>query len=252
MCHYPRFYLSKPFYFIELYCYIYPLFFFFIVKYTDLIGRIGHDPINKLNQTGESAMKKVLMLKSSILGEYSQSSALIDYANQQWSKQGVEITTRDLGRDPVPMLDGEIAAGLRGGDNLSERQQAALALSDELVAEIKAHDTIVIAAPMYNFSIPTTLKSWIDFIARAGVTFTYTETGPVGLIEGKRAIIVTTRGGAHKGGSTDHVVPYLTTVLGFIGITQVDTVYAEALNMGPDAATAGIDLAKQAIDAIAL
>ncbi|GGQ03667.1 FMN-dependent NADH-azoreductase [Shewanella litoralis] len=197
-------------------------------------------------------MTKVLMLKSSILGEYSQSSALVDYASEQWSKQGAEITTRDLGSSPVPMLDGEIAAGLRGGDNLSERQQAALALSDELVAEIKANDIIVIAAPMYNFSIPTTLKSWIDFIARAGVTFTYTDTGPVGLIEGKRAIIVTTRGGAHKGGTTDHVVPYLTTVLGFIGITQVETVYAEALNMGPDAAEAGISQAKQAIDAITL
>ena len=159
---------------------------------------------------------------------------------------------RDLGSEPVPMLDGEIASGLRGGDDLSERQLAALALSNELVAEIKAHDTIVIAAPMYNFSIPTTLKSWIDFIARAGVTFTYTDTGPVGLIEGKRAIIVTTRGGAHKGGTTDHVVPYLITVLGFIGITDVETVYAESLNMGPDAAEAGISQAKKAIDAITL
>ncbi|MBB1317751.1 FMN-dependent NADH-azoreductase [Shewanella sp. SR43-4] len=197
-------------------------------------------------------MAKVLILKSSVLGSYSQSSALVDYLNQQWSSIGAQITVRDLGSEPVPMLDGEIASGLRGGDDLSERQLAALALSNELVAEIKAHDTIVIAAPMYNFSIPTTLKSWIDFIARAGVTFTYTDTGPVGLIEGKRAIIVTTRGGAHKGGTTDHVVPYLITVLGFIGITDVETVYAESLNMGPDAAEAGISQAKKAIDAITL
>ncbi|MBB1322335.1 FMN-dependent NADH-azoreductase [Shewanella vesiculosa] len=197
-------------------------------------------------------MAKVLILKSSVLGSYSQSSALVDYLNQQWSSKGAQITVRDLGSEPVPMLDGEIASGLRGGDDLSERQLAALALSNELVAEIKAHDTIVIAAPMYNFSIPTTLKSWIDFIARAGVTFTYTDTGPVGLIEGKRAIIVTTRGGAHKGGTTDHVVPYLITVLGFIGITDVETVYAESLNMGPDAAEAGISQAKKAIDAITL
>lgn len=197
-------------------------------------------------------MAKVLILKSSVLGSYSQSSALVDYLNQQWSSKGAQITVRDLGSEPVPMLDGEIASGLRGGDDLSERQLAALALSNELVAEIKAHDTIVIAAPMYNFSIPTTLKSWIDFIARAGVTFTYTDTGPVGLIEGKRAIIVTTRGGAHKGGTTDHVVPYLITVLGFIGITDVETVYAESLNMGSDAAEAGISQAKKAIDAITL
>ncbi|AZG74979.1 FMN-dependent NADH-azoreductase [Shewanella livingstonensis] len=197
-------------------------------------------------------MAKVLILKSSILGSYSQSSALVDYVTQQWSDKGAQITVRDLGSQTLPMLDGELASGLRGGDNLSERQLAAVALSDELVAEIKAHDTIVIAAPMYNFTIPTTLKSWIDLIARAGVTFTYTDTGPVGLIEGKRAIIVTTRGGAHKGGTTDHVVPYLTTVLSFIGITQVETVYAESLNMGPDAAEAGISQAKKALDAITL
>ncbi|MGX9462161.1 FMN-dependent NADH-azoreductase [Shewanella sp. A14] len=197
-------------------------------------------------------MAKVLILKSSILGGYSQSSALVDYLQQQWSTKGAQITVRDLGENVLPMLDGELASGLRGGDNLSERQLSALALSDELVAEIKDNDTIIIAAPMYNFTIPTTLKNWIDFIARAGVTFTYTDTGPVGLIEGKRAIIVTTRGGAHKDGSTDHVVPYLTTVLGFIGINNVETVYAEALNMGPDAAEAGISQAKSAIDAIIL
>ncbi|ABI70197.1 FMN-dependent NADH-azoreductase [Shewanella frigidimarina] len=197
-------------------------------------------------------MAKVLILKSSILGSYSQSSALVDYLNQQWSSKGAQIKVRDLGENTLPMLDGELASGLRGGDNLSERQLSALALSDELVAEIKAHDTIIIAAPMYNFGIPTTLKNWIDLIARAGVTFTYTDTGAVGLIEGKRAIIVTTRGGAHKGGPTDHVVPYLTTVLGFIGINNVETIYAEALNMGPDAAETGISQAKLAIDAITL
>ncbi|QDE29758.1 FMN-dependent NADH-azoreductase [Shewanella polaris] len=197
-------------------------------------------------------MTKVLILKSSILGGYSQSSALVDYLHQQWNSKGAQITVRDLGENVLPMLDGELASGLRGGDNLSERQLSALALSDKLVAEIKAHDTIVIAAPMYNFTIPTTLKNWIDFIARAGVTFTYTDTGPVGLIEGKRAIIVTTRGGVHKGGPTDHVVPYLTTLLGFIGINNVETIYAEALNMGPDAAEAGISQAKLAIDAMTL
>jgi FMN-dependent NADH-azoreductase len=150
------------------------------------------------------------------------------------------------------MLDGELATGLRGGEDLSERQLSALALSNELVAEIKQHDSIIVAAPMYNFTIPTTLKNWIDFIARVGVTFSYTATGPVGLIEGKRAIIVTTRGGVHKDGATDHVVPYLTTLLGFIGINNVETIYAEALNMGPDAAEAGISQAKLAIDELSL
>jgi len=197
-------------------------------------------------------MATVLILKSSILGSYSQSAALVDYLQQQWSRKGAQITVRDLGVDVLPMLDGELATGLRGADTLSERQLSAVALSNQLVAEIKQHDTIIIAAPMYNFTIPTTLKNWIDFIARAGVTFSYTATGSVGLIEGKRAIIVTTRGGMHKEGATDHVVPYLTTVLGFIGIKNVETVYAEGLAMGPDAVEAGMSQAKKDIDALAL
>ncbi|QYJ97387.1 FMN-dependent NADH-azoreductase [Shewanella alkalitolerans] len=193
-------------------------------------------------------MAKVLVLKSSILGDYSQSAKLIDHLQQHWQGQGAEVTVRDLAAQPLPVLDGEIAMGLRGGDELSPRQQEVLALSDELVAELKAHDTLVIAAPMYNFSIPTQLKNWIDLVARAGVTFTYTETGPKGLVEGKRAVLVTTRGGVHKNGASDHVVPYLKTVLGFIGIDEVETVYGEALNMGPEANEQGISEAKQSIE----
>ncbi|HAY95053.1 FMN-dependent NADH-azoreductase [Shewanella sp.] len=194
-------------------------------------------------------MSKVLILKSSILGGYSQSAVLIDHLASHWGNQGAAITVRDLGgKDVLPMVDGEIASGLRGGAELSARQQEMLALSDTLVAELKANDTIVIAAPMYNFTIPVQLKNWIDFVARAGVTFTYTETGPKGLVEGKRAVLVTTRGGAHKDGPTDHVVPYLKTVLGFMGITNVEVVYAEALNMGPEAHDKGMGEAKHSID----
>ena len=194
-------------------------------------------------------MSKVLILKSSILGGYSQSAVLIDHLASHWGNQGAAITVRDLGgKDVLPMVDGEIASGLRGGAELSARQQEMLALSDTLVAELKANDTIVIAAPMSNFTIPVQLKNWIDFVARAGVTFTYTETGPKGLVEGKRAVLVTTRGGAHKDGPTDHVVPYLKTVLGFMGITNVEVVYAEALNMGPEAHDKGMGEAKHSID----
>jgi FMN-dependent NADH-azoreductase len=195
-------------------------------------------------------MANVLVLKSSILGDYSQSSALISHLSEHWLQQGAQITVRDLAADPVPQLDGDIATALRGAEHLSARQQEAVDLSNTLIAELKAHDTLVIAAPMYNFSIPTQLKNWIDLIARAGVTFTYTETGPKGLLEGKRAILVTTRGGMHKDGASDHVVPYLKTVLGFVGITEVETVYAEALNMGPDATAQGLSDAKQAIEGL--
>jgi FMN-dependent NADH-azoreductase len=193
-------------------------------------------------------MKKVLMLKSSILGEHSQSSALLDDLAMLWQYKGVQITTRDLATDPVPLLDGELANGLRGGDALNERQTAALALSDTLVAELKQNDTIVLAAPMYNFMIPTQLKAWIDFIARAGVTFTYTDTGPQGLLSGKKAVIVTSRGGMHKDAGSDHLVPYLTTLLSFIGIKDVEVVYAEGLNMGPENAATAMANAKQALN----
>ncbi|MCE9687952.1 FMN-dependent NADH-azoreductase [Shewanella sp. AS16] len=195
-------------------------------------------------------MSKVLVLKSSILGDYSQSAQLVEHLIQHWQQQGAEITTRDLAADPLPVLDGEIATGLRGGENLTQRQLSALALSDTLIGELKAHDTLVITAPMYNFSIPTQLKNWIDLIARAGVTFSYTEKGPKGLLEGKRAVVITTRGGMHKDGASDHVVPYLKTVLGFVGITEVETVYGEALAMGPEASEKALAAAKQDLEQV--
>lgn len=194
-------------------------------------------------------MSKVLVLKSSILGDFSQSGRLIDEWVAARRESGDTVTVRDLAAEPLPVLDGEIAMGLRGGESLSARQQEALDLSNTLIDELKAHDQLVVAAPMYNFSIPTQLKNWIDLVARAGVTFTYTAEGPQGLIQGKQAMLITTRGGVHKGSGSDHVVPYLKTVLGFIGITEVDTVYAEALNMGPEAAERGI---KDARDQLAL
>lgn len=104
---------------------------------------------------------------------------------------------------------------------------------------------------MYNFTIPVQLKAWIDLVARAGVTFRYTENGPEGLLQGKRAIVVTTRGGMHKGGSTDHVTGYMQTVLGFIGINDVEFVYAEGLAMGEETASKAIGEAKQTLKRLA-
>ena len=195
-------------------------------------------------------MSNILVLKSSILGDYSQSNGLIDHLIASWSGKVDSIIERDLAANPLPVLDGEIAGGLRGGDNLSVRQQEALTLSDQLIEEIKTSDTLVIGAPMYNFSIPTQLKNWFDLIARAGVTFSYTETGPVGLLTGKKVIVVTTRGGMHKDGNTDLMVPYLKTILGFVGLTDVEVVYSEALNMGEEFAAKGISDAKAELDKI--
>ena len=199
-------------------------------------------------------MSKVLVLKSSILAGYSQSGQLSDYFVEQWQEKhpGDEITVRDLAANPIPVLDGELVGALRPSDApLTPRQQEALALSDELIAELKGNDVIVIAAPMYNFNIPTQLKNWIDLVARAGVTFRYTETGPVGLVENTRALVVSPRGGMHVGNATDLVTPYMRTVLGFIGITEVDFIYAEGMGMGPEAQAKGIEQAKEQLETLA-
>lgn len=151
-------------------------------------------------------MSNVLVLKSSILATYSQSNQLADFFVEQWSNahSGDTITVRDLAAQPIPVLDGELVGALRPSDApLTPRQQEALALSDELIAELQANDVIVIAAPMYNFNIPTQLKNYFDLVARAGVTFRYTENGPEGLVKNKRAVILTSRGGIHKGTPTD-------------------------------------------------
>ncbi|MCR9856027.1 FMN-dependent NADH-azoreductase [Vibrio parahaemolyticus] len=194
-------------------------------------------------------MSRVLALKSSILGDYSQSNKLVENFIKNVDQD--KLTVRDLAANPLPVLDFAVATALRATEDLSQEQQAVVDLSDTLIEEVKAADTLVIAAPMYNFTIPTQLKNWIDLIARAGVTFKYTENGVQGLIEGKKAIVITTRGGIHKDSPTDNVTPYLRTVLGFVGITDVEFVYAEALNMGEDAASKGISEAQSQLATIA-
>ena len=185
-------------------------------------------------------MSNVLVLKSSIPATYSQSNQLADFFVEQWSNahSGDTITVRDLAAQPIPVLDGELVGALRPSDApLTPRQQEALALSDELIAELQANDVIVIAAPMYNFNIPTQLKNYFDLVARAGVTFRYTENGPEGPVKNKRAVILTSRGGIHKGTPTDPVEPYLRLFSGFIGITDVEFVFAEGIAYGPEVAT---------------
>ncbi|EIK0771145.1 MULTISPECIES: FMN-dependent NADH-azoreductase [Vibrio] len=194
-------------------------------------------------------MSRVLALKSSILGDYSQSNKLVEDFIKNVDQD--KLTVRDLAANPLPVLDFAVATALRATEDLSQEQQTVVDLSDTLIEEVKAADTLVIAAPMYNFTIPTQLKNWIDLIARAGVTFKYTENGVQGLIEGKKAIVVTTRGGIHKDSPTDNVTPYLRTVLGFVGITDVEFVYAEALNMGEDAAAKGISEAQSQLATMA-
>ncbi len=161
------------------------------------------------------------------------------------------LAVRDLARDPHPALD-EAALGalFTPADARTLEQAARVALDDALIAEIQAADVVVIGAPMYNFGVSTQLKNWIDAIARARVTFEYTEKGPVGLLTGKTVYVVLTRGGVHRGTERDSQVPYLRAVLGFLGMTELNFVYAEGLAMGPEAEAQAIAAARAEIDAL--
>ena len=146
------------------------------------------------------------------------------------------VLRRDLA-DALPLIDETwIGANFTPEDQRSDAQRAQMALSDELVAELKAADTLVIGLPIYNFSVPATLKAWIDMVARVGVTFRYSEAGPEGLLTGKRAILAVTSGGTPVGSEIDFATGYLRHVLGFIGITEIEIVAADRMNVDADAA----------------
>lgn len=150
------------------------------------------------------------------------------------------LTVRDLAVTPHPVLDeAALAALFTPADKRTVDQAARVALDDALIAEIQAADAIVLGVPMYNFGVPAQLKNWIDAIARNGVTFRYTEQGPEGLLKGKTAYVALARGGKYRGTEADSQVPYLKTVLGFLGMTDVHFIYAEGLNMGAEAAEQG-------------
>ncbi len=157
-------------------------------------------------------------------------------------------TLRDLAVTPHPVLD-EAALGalFTPADQRSVEQAARVALDDELIAEVQRHDTIVLGVPMYNFGVPVQLKTWIDAIARAGVTFRYAENGPQGLLVDKTVYVALARGGIHRDTNNDSQVPYLKSVLGFLGITDVRFIYAEGLAMGPEAAARGFAQAQAEI-----
>lgn len=198
-------------------------------------------------------MSKVLVLKSSILAGYSQSGQLADHFITEWkaTHPDDEITVRDLAADPLPVLDGELVGALRPSDaTLTPRQQEALDLSNTLIAELKAHDTIVFAAPMYNFNIPTQLKNYFDLVARAGVTFRYSENGPEGLVTGKKVVVISSRGGIHKDTPSDLLTPYLKLFLGFLGMSDIKFVFAEGIAYGPEVATKATDAAKDELKQI--
>jgi len=162
------------------------------------------------------------------------------------------LTLRDLTANPHPALDeATLGALFTPADARTPEQHARVALDQSLIDEVNAADVIVIGVPMVNFGITSQLKNWIDAIAKAGITFKYTANGPVGLIEGKKVYAVLTRGGVYRDQPHDTQVPYLRQTLGFLGIRDVEFIYAEGLNMGPDAADKGIADAREHIARIA-
>ncbi|MDU0112551.1 NAD(P)H-dependent oxidoreductase [Psychrosphaera aquimarina] len=196
-------------------------------------------------------VKNVLLINSSLNGEQGNSNRLAsEFVAKLSEKFEVKVTERDLAKDPLPHLSqAEMGAWMTAANDRTEEQVQLADISDSLIEELKNNDTLVIGMPMYNFGIPSTFKVWIDRIARAGITFSYTENGPVGLLESKKAIIVAARGGMYAGTPKDSQSQYLKDVLAFVGITDVQFIYAEALNM--PAKDENVILARQAMDVTA-
>ncbi|HLD68258.1 MAG TPA: FMN-dependent NADH-azoreductase [Pseudomonas sp.] len=199
-------------------------------------------------------MSQILVIESSARQQDSVSRALTAQFIAQWqaAHPADSIQVRDLARDPVPHLDSTLLGGwMTPGDQQSEAEKAALARSNQLTEELLAADVLVLAAPMYNFAIPSTLKAWLDHVLRAGLTFKYTETGPQGLLTGKRAFVLTARGGVYAGSPLDHQEPYLRQALAFIGIHEVEFIHAEGLNMGGEFQEKGLARAKAQLAQVA-
>lgn len=193
----------------------------------------------------------ILQINSSSRPDASHSSQLAStlVARLQARQADASLTVRDLGRTPLAELDEPALQALfTPPEQRTPEQNARVAIDDVLIAEIQAADVVVLGVPMYNFGVPAQLKNWIDAIARARVTFTYGESGPVGLLTGKKVYVALTRGGHYRDTPADTQVPYLRTVLGFLGMTDVQFVYAEGLAMGEQAEQAALASARAQIE----
>nr|WP_297525373.1 NAD(P)H-dependent oxidoreductase [uncultured Roseateles sp.] len=164
---------------------------------------------------------------------------------------GATKVVHDLAVRPLPPMDeATLGALFTPADSRTQAQADRVAFNDQLIAELKAADVIVLTAPMINFGVTSQLKNWIDAVARAGATFKYGANGPEGLVTGKQVIVVSTRGGVYRGQPADNIVPYLQLTLGFLGMTDVKFVLAEGLNMGEEAAAKGLATAREEIAAL--
>lgn len=195
----------------------------------------------------------ILQINSSARRDASHSTRIATHvvARLLEAHPTAKLTVRNVDATPHPVLDeSALQALFTPASQRTPEQAARVALDDALIAEVKAADVVVLGVPMYNFGVPASLKNWIDAISRAGVTFRYTENGPEGLLKGKKVYVALARGGKYRGTEADTQVPYLRTVLAFLGMTDVHFIYAEGLNMGPDAEQRGLAAAYEEIETI--
>jgi len=193
----------------------------------------------------------LLQINASIFSSQGQSTRLADEFVATWraGNPGAKVVVRSLAEDTVPHLDAErFGAFLAKAGERSAEQQAVVDYSDALIDELKRADVLVLGLPMYNFGVPSTFKAYIDHIARAGATFKYTDKGPVGLLTGKKAYVFATRGGLYAGTPLDTQTAYVRDMLRFLGIDDVEFVYAEGLAIGAERKAAAISKAQRAIE----
>lgn len=193
--------------------------------------------------------RNILHINASARAEGSISRSLSQVVVDTISSIDTQVVTRDIGAAPVPLLtEAWVGANFTPDEARTDAQKEILALSDQLVAELETADTIVFGVPIYNFGVPAAFKAWIDLVARARKTFKYTENGPVGLLEGKKAYVVIASGGTASGSEIDFATPYVKHVLGFLGIHDVSVVAADQLMSTGDEKIAA---ARQSIEAFA-
>ena len=197
----------------------------------------------------------ILQINSSARSTGSESTRLADsiVARHLASHPGAQVVRRDLAVTPHPVLD-EAALGalFTPADQRTPEQAARVALDDALIAQVQAADVIVIGSPMYNFGVTVQLKSWFDAISRAGVTFSYTATGPVGHLSGKKVYLAMTRGGFHQENGHDVQTHHLKTFFGFLGIGDLTFVYSEGMGMGPEAVARAHAQAAAEVEAVVM
>ena len=191
-------------------------------------------------------MKNILVVNSSLNSEAGNSSKLVANYLDKLAGKDVKLDLLDLNKAQLPHLtQQEMAAWMTAPEERTQAQAELAAISDALLSRLEEADEVVIGLPMYNLGVPSTFKAWIDRLAPAGKSFKYTETGPVGLIADKPVTVLAARGGVYAGTDYDTQTPYIRHIFGLMGITSVNFVYAEGLNMGEEAAEKAFSAANE-------